>query len=62
MDWTNQTISQSVKEREAEMSRLVVGFTMRMRKRAANAQGKTTPGLKVSDGKHFKPSRLDEEV
>ena len=38
-------------KRETEMSGLVVGFAMQMRKRAANAQGENE-----------KCSRLDEEV
>ena len=50
------TVSESVEEREAEMSSLNVGFAARMRKRAANAQEKTTPGSEGSDGKCFKQS------
>ena len=49
-------------EREGDMSSLVVGFFVGMRKRAASAQGKTTPGLKVSSDKPSKWSGLDEEA
>ena len=62
MDWTNSAVSQSTEEREAEMSGLVVGFAIRMRKRAANAQEGTTPDLKVSSNKRYRPSRSDDEV
>ena len=34
--WTNSAASESAKEREDEMSSLVVVFAMRMHKRAAN--------------------------
>ena len=39
MDWTNPIVSQSTKEREREieMSSLVVGFAIHMRKLVANA-------------------------
>ena len=37
MDWTNPAVSESVEERETEMSSLVAGFAMRMHKRADNA-------------------------
>ena len=37
VDWTNMKISQSTEEREVEMTGLVVGFSIQIRKRAANA-------------------------
>ena len=58
----NPAVSQSIEEKEVEMSGLVAGFAMRMRKRAANTQEGTTLGLEVPGGKRFKPSRFDEEV
>ena len=57
MDWTNP-----VEEREAKMSSLIVGFTMRMHKRASNAQEETTLSPKVPSNKRSRPSRFDEEV
>ena len=62
VDWTNPAVSESAKEREVEMSSLVPGFAMRMRKRANNAQKETTPGLEVSGDKHSRSSRFNEEV
>ena len=62
MEWTNPAVSQSAEEKEVEMSGLVAGFTMRMCKRAANAQEGTTLGLEVLGGKRSRPSRFDEEV
>ena len=62
VDWTNPAVSQSAKERETKMSSLVIGFTMWMHKRAANAQKGTTLGLEVLGDKCFRPSRFDEEV
>ena len=32
VDWTDSTVSESIEEREAEMSSLVVGFVAWMRK------------------------------
>ena len=37
MDWTNSVVRQSAGEREAEMSGIIAGFAIRMRKRATNA-------------------------
>ena len=54
--------SDPVEEREEDMSSLVVGFVIRMRKRATSAQGETTPGFEVSGEKRPKWSGLDEEV
>ena len=44
------------------MSSLAVRFATRMRKQAASAQGKTTPGSEVPGCKRPKWSGLDEEV
>ena len=44
------------------MSSLAAGFAPRMRKRAASAQGETTPGSEVSSGKRPNRSGLNEEV
>ena len=54
--------SDSAKERENDMSSLTVGFSVRIRRRAASAQGETTPGFEVSGGKCPKRSGLDEEA
>ena len=59
VDWTDLTVSESAKEREAEMFSLTTGFAMRMRKqfstlickRSANAHGEATLGSKGLDGK-----------
>ena len=58
----NLTISQSIEEREAEMSGLVAGFAIRIRKQAADAQEGTTPGLKVFGDKRPRSSRFEVEV
>ena len=62
VDLTNLTVSQSVEERETEMSGLVAGFAIRMRKRAANAQEGTTPSLKVPGDKHPRASISEDKV
>ena len=62
VDWTNSIVSQSVEEREAEMSSLVARFAIQMRKLVVDAQEGTTPDLKLPGDKHFRPSRSDEEV
>ena len=62
VDWTNPAVSQSTEEREAEMSGLVVGFAIRMRKRVVKAQKGTTPDLKVPGNKRPRLSRSKEEV
>ena len=62
VDWTNPVVSESTEEREAEMSGLVAGFAMRMRKCAANAQEETTPDLEVLGGKRFRLFGFNKEV
>ena len=62
VDWTNLEVSQSTEEREAEMSSLIVGFSIRIRKIAANAREGTTLDLEVQGHKRSRPSRSDEEV
>ena len=62
VDWTNLSVSQSTKEREVEMSGLIAGFVMQMRKRAVNAQGGTTSSLEVPGNKRSRSSRSNEEV
>ena len=44
------------------MFSLVVGFFAQMNKRAASAQGETTPGYEVSGGKCLRRSDPDEEA
>ena len=44
------------------MSSLAAGFIPRMRKRAASAQGETTPGFEVPGDKCLKQSGLNEKV
>ena len=44
------------------MSSLAIGFVAPMCKRAASAQGETTPGSEVSGGKHPKRFGPDEEA
>ena len=44
------------------MSSLATSFFAWMRKRASSAQGETTPGFIVLEGKHVKQSRLDEKA
>ena len=46
MDLVDLISSESVEEREGDMSSLVAGFVAQMRKRAASAQWETTPALK----------------
>ena len=62
MDWTNPTVSKSTEEREVEMSGLIAKFSIRMHKRATNAQERTTLGLEVPSDKRSRPSRSNEEV
>ena len=52
MEWTNPRVSKSAEEEKVEMSSLVSGFSARMQKRAANAQGETVPSFEVPGGKH----------
>ena len=62
VDWVDPISSEQVEERKGDMSSLVVGFFVRMRKWAVSAQGKTTPDSEVSGGKCPKLSGLDEEA
>ena len=62
MDWVDPNASDTTKEREDDMSSLVSRFATRMSKRAASAQGETTPSSKVSSGKRPKLSGPDEEA
>ena len=48
VDWMDSAVSESVEEREVEMSGLIAGFATRMCKRASNAQEETTPGIEAS--------------
>ena len=54
MDWAGPNASNPIEEREDDMSSLGVRFDARMRKRAASAQGETTPGSKVSGEKSWR--------
>ena len=51
-----------VEEREDDISSLAFGFTVRMRKQVASAQGETTPSSKVSSEKCPKRFGRDEEA
>ena len=62
MDWVDPNASDPVEEREDDMSSLVTGFSARMRKRAASAQGETTLGFEVSGGKRPKRPGPNEEA
>ena len=62
VDWTNPRVNESAKEEEAEMSGLVSGFSVRMRKRATSAQGETTLGTEVLGRKCPKLSGSDEKA
>ena len=62
MDWTDPTVGESSEEKVAEMFGLVVGFSTRMCKRAANAQDEAIPSLEVPGGKRSRPSGHDEQV
>ena len=44
------------------MSSLAVRFSIRMHKQAVSAQGETTPGFGVPDGKCLKQTDLNEEI
>ena len=44
------------------MSSLAAGFAARISKRVASAQGETSPGFDVPDGKHPKWLGLNGEV
>ena len=54
--------NEPTREREDDMSSLVAGFSAWMRKRAARAQGETTPGSEVPSNKRPKWSVLNDEV
>ena len=62
MDLVDPNASDLAKERENNMSSLVVGFPVRMLKRAMSAQGETTPVSKVSGGKRPKKFGPDEKA
>ena len=62
MDRVDPIASDPTEEREDDMSSLVAGFSARMRKRAASAQGKTTPGFEVPGRKSPKRSGLNDKV
>ena len=62
VDWRGPNVSHPAEEREDDMSSLATGFVGQMRKRVASAQGETTLGSKVSDGKRPKRSGPDEEA
>ena len=62
MDWVDPIVSESAKEREDDMSNLVVGFAAWMRKRPMSAQGETSPSSKVLGGKRLKWSSPDGEA
>ena len=57
-----QITSEPAEESEHDMSSLTAGFAMWMHKRAASAQGETTPCSEVLGGKRPKRSGLNEEV
>ena len=59
---TPQIARESAKESKHNMSSLAVRFVVRMRKQAVSAQGETTLGFGVPDGKCLKQSSLNEEV
>ena len=58
----NSGVSKSVEEEEAKMSCLVYGFTSRMHKLVASAQGLTAPGTKVPGRKRPKLAGPNEEA
>ena len=57
VNWVGIIASELVEEEE--MSRLVVGFAARVRKRATFLEGESIP---ISDGKHLKRFSPDEEA
>ena len=59
---THQIGSELVEESEHDVASLVAGFFAWMHERAVSAQGETTPGSRVLDGKCPKRSGLNEEV
>ena len=60
MDYVDPNSSDPAKEREDDMSSLVVGFVVRMPKRAASTQGETILDFEVSGKKCSKWSGPDE--
>ena len=70
VDWMDLTVSESAKEREAEMFSLTTGFSMRMRKQfstlmpklSANAHGEATLGSKGLYGKRSRWSGSEKEA
>ena len=57
MDWAG--IISSEPSKEEEMSKLIAGFSTRMRKRATGSKGESTP---IFDGKRLNWFSLDEEA
>ena len=62
MERVDSISSDSAEEREDDMSSLAAGFSTRMRKWIASAQGETTSGSEVFGGKCFRRSGPDEEA
>ena len=62
MDWADLNTSDLVEKMKDDMSNLATGFAARMHKRAASAQGETTPGSEVSGEKRPKRFGPDEEA
>ena len=60
MDCVDPIASEPVEEREDNMSSLATGFSATMSKRAASAQGETTPNFEVPDDKRPKRSSPDD--
>ena len=54
--------SEPIEGRVGDMFSLIVGFATWIHKRAANAQGETTPGLEASGGQRSKLSGPNEEA
>ena len=48
VDWIDPNANNPIEKKKDDMSNLAAGFTARMCKRAASAQGETTPGSTVS--------------
>ena len=62
MEWVDSIASDPAEERGDNMSSLAVGFVELMHKRAASAQGETTPGSKVCGEKRSRWSGPDEKA
>ena len=61
VDWTDQTVCESAKERETEMSSLASRFVMRKHKRAANIQEEVAPSFEGPDDKRSRQSDLEKD-